>query len=300
MPSWSASDSKNSYGPIIDAAIACINDHLAGDLHLEHVARAAGLSPFHFHRIFTARVGETPGSFLNRVRLERAANYLIKDKNSSVTQISASLGFSSAAVFSRAFKKYFGLPPGEFRALKSEAYRRLIEDKRHQPEFAYLDLIGRLRQHVQVQEMPAYRVAYVSSRGGYNLSSIQFAWRRLYRWAERSGALCSETLMIGASFDDPFITAEDHCRYYACITIPESLRHDAEISLMTLEGGLYAVYRCECRAEDIQLAFQSLYGLWLPASGYQPADRTTYEIYRQTPENHPQGLYVMDICLPVI
>jgi len=299
MPTWNAAEARNSYGPVIDAAIAYINDHLGEVIHLEQLARAASLSPYHFHRIFTARVGETPGDFLNRVRLERAANYLIKDRAAPVTQIAAGLGFSSAAVFSRAFKSYFGLPAGQFRVLQGEAYRRLVEDRRRRPEAAYLEPLDELNQHVRLQQMPAFRVAYVPNLAGYDLPKICAAWTRLYRWAERSGYLGPDTLMIGVSYDDPFITPQDRCRYYACMTVPEGVRHDDRLSLMTLPAGPYAVYRCTCRAEDIQLAFHTLYGLWLPGSGYQPADSQTYEIYRETPETNPQGLFVLDICLPV-
>lgn len=299
MP-WNVHAAKTPYDPVIDAAVDYITAHLGEEIHLEQIAQAAGLSPFHFHRIFTAHLGETPGSFLNRVRLERAANYLIKDERSTVTQIATLVGFTSPAVFSRAFKGYFGLPPGQFRVSQGQIYRCQAAERRSRPEAAYLEPLGRLNRNVRVQELPAYRVAYAASRSGYDLPKINAAWTRLSRWARRRGYLEPEPLMIGVSFDDPFITAHNRCRYYACVTVPENLRRDPDLSLMTLEAGLYAVYHCEVRAADIQLAFHTLFGLWLPHSGRQPADRPTYEIYRQAPETHPQGLFSLDICLPIL
>jgi DNA-binding NtrC family response regulator len=47
-------------------------EHLGGPLRLADVARAARLSPFHFHRVFQVSVGETLAEFVKRLRLERA------------------------------------------------------------------------------------------------------------------------------------------------------------------------------------------------------------------------------------
>jgi len=62
-----------------DGCIERVNraiDHVLGHLHrpirLEEVARVAGVSPFHFHRVFRALAGETLGEFVKRLRLERA------------------------------------------------------------------------------------------------------------------------------------------------------------------------------------------------------------------------------------
>jgi AraC family transcriptional regulator len=40
-------------------------------------------------------------------------------------------------------------------------------------------------------------------------------------------------------------------------------------------------------------------GEWLPESGYQPDDRPAYELYHNDPKTHPQGKFIIDICMPV-
>ena len=56
----------------VNRAIDHITRNLAEPLQLEDVARVACFSPYHFHRIFRALVGETLHDFVKRVRLERA------------------------------------------------------------------------------------------------------------------------------------------------------------------------------------------------------------------------------------
>jgi AraC family transcriptional regulator len=73
------------------------------------VARAARLSPYHFHRVFQVLVGETLAEFVKRLRLERALVVMARAPRSSLTTIALTCGFSSSSDFSRRFKqRYFG------------------------------------------------------------------------------------------------------------------------------------------------------------------------------------------------
>lgn len=81
---------------------------------LNEIARAACLSPFHFHRSFRAFFGETPHQFVARLRLDRAAARL-RRHDSSVTDIALAVGFESPAHFSRAFRNRFGCTPQSYR-----------------------------------------------------------------------------------------------------------------------------------------------------------------------------------------
>jgi AraC family transcriptional regulator len=60
----------------INRAIDSIVRDLAQPLSLRGVSEASGFSPFHFHRVFKALVGETPNQFVMRLRLERALHLM--------------------------------------------------------------------------------------------------------------------------------------------------------------------------------------------------------------------------------
>lgn len=81
------------------------------------LAKMMGYSVPHFHRIFTAEVGESMAAYIRRVRLERAANKLITGAV-DLTQIGLEAGYQSQAAFSKAFKQYHSYTPSEFRQLK--------------------------------------------------------------------------------------------------------------------------------------------------------------------------------------
>ncbi len=83
-------------------------------VRLKDVARAAGMSSYHFHRSFRQLYGATPHQYLLRYRLERAAR-LLADSDASVTDIGLSVGFDNAAAFSTSFRGCFGLSPRAFR-----------------------------------------------------------------------------------------------------------------------------------------------------------------------------------------
>jgi AraC family transcriptional regulator len=91
-----------------------IEAELAGDLTLERIARAACLSPYHCHRMFSAVFRETPHAYVTRRRLERART-LLATTESSVTDVCLRVGFSSIGSFGSRFRDAFGVSPGALR-----------------------------------------------------------------------------------------------------------------------------------------------------------------------------------------
>jgi AraC-like DNA-binding protein len=91
-----------------------LHAHAAEDLDLAGIARAACLSPYHFHRAFTGAFGETPRQYRSRLRLERARR-LLEASEMSVTEICLEVGFESLASFSLLFRQSFGAPPSALR-----------------------------------------------------------------------------------------------------------------------------------------------------------------------------------------
>jgi AraC-like DNA-binding protein len=87
------------------------------DPDLAEIARAACLSPYHFHRAFARAFGATPHEYRNRLRLDRARR-LLAGGDMTVTQICGAVGFASPASFSTLFRKTFGVPPSALRPAK--------------------------------------------------------------------------------------------------------------------------------------------------------------------------------------
>lgn len=108
---------RDAYTARINRVIDHIERNLDRRLSLDELSRVASFSPYHFHRVFSAMVGETLSSFVGRLRLERAASQLLYAPQRAVTEVALDSGFSSPASFARAFKAHFGVSASEWRKI---------------------------------------------------------------------------------------------------------------------------------------------------------------------------------------
>jgi AraC-like DNA-binding protein len=91
-----------------------LDAHAHEDIDLEAAARQAGLSPWHFLRLFSRVVGVTPHQYLLRARLRNAARMLATDER-PVTDIALDAGFADLSNFVRSFRRAAGVSPRQFR-----------------------------------------------------------------------------------------------------------------------------------------------------------------------------------------
>src|SRR6266850_817590 len=95
--------------------VAYIEDHLDAGLTLEQMAAAAHLSAYHFARQFKAATGVPPHQYVIARRVERAQQLLHPDRDLSLAEIAAIVGFSDQSQFSHHFKRVVGVTPRHFR-----------------------------------------------------------------------------------------------------------------------------------------------------------------------------------------
>ncbi len=98
---------------------AFIDAHIDQPITLSDLAGAVGLSRFHFSRAFKATTGEPPYRFVAGLRVEAACRILVAAPHLSIDDTAASVGFSSAAQFRRAFQNRIGMTPQAFRRQSS-------------------------------------------------------------------------------------------------------------------------------------------------------------------------------------
>ena len=87
MVAEASESTRKEYAARMNRVVDYIQGHLSEPLDLERIAAIACFSPFHFHRLFCAWMGETLQVFVHRLRLERAAQMLLFDSSKSISDI---------------------------------------------------------------------------------------------------------------------------------------------------------------------------------------------------------------------
>jgi len=96
-----------------------VEEHLDAGLSLQQMAAVAHLSAYHFARQFKVATGQPPHQYVIARRVERAQQLLRQDRDLSLVEIAACVGFSDQSHFSHHFKRVIGVTPGQFRARES-------------------------------------------------------------------------------------------------------------------------------------------------------------------------------------
>ncbi len=286
----------------VNRAIDHIVRHLAEPLRLEQVSAAAGFSPFHFHRVFKALLGETLNQFVKRLRLERALYLMSHAPRRSLTQVALDCGFASSSDFSRSFKQHYGQPPSAF-DLEGFRHSRRAEFER---AMSGPDGAARLTSlpagqnpdgfTVTLRELPARTVAYIRVLEPYREGAAQAACERLLAWAIERGLAHGQWL--GYMWDEPEIVALADCRYDVALVVGDVVpageigRFDFP-PMRVAEVAVSGDIALEARAIDW------LYKTWLPTSGYVPDDQPAFEAWAGRPFAHGNEHFELACQLPV-
>jgi AraC-like DNA-binding protein len=92
-----------------------VDRHYTEPHDLAALAELAGLSKYHFQRLFKATYGLSPAAYLSQRRVERAQD-LLRATNLTVTEVCHAVGFSSLGSFSARFRELVGETPSAFQA----------------------------------------------------------------------------------------------------------------------------------------------------------------------------------------
>jgi AraC family transcriptional regulator len=289
-----------------------IQTNLYEDLSLQRLAEVARYSSYHFQRIFTEYVGESPKQYIIRLRLERIAHYLKVFPILTISELADKSGFASLSTFSRAFKNYFGISADEYRKMQEGEYRKFCKTNSKKCKYKTLNTPDLYLRDFSVDEimdwknkvsittkrLTGFTVIYVSTCLDKS-DSISLAFRKICQWAGPRGLLTSETRYIGMLLDIPFITPMEKCRYWAGISYPGNLKLPGEASVAEIPGGLYAGYRL---TGNLLSSLKSLLFFnhgWLGENGYAIQDLLGYELYNENPANRPSETIEKEILIPV-
>ncbi|HZC04868.1 MAG TPA: AraC family transcriptional regulator [Ktedonobacterales bacterium] len=128
-----------TYALMVERVLQVMRARLDAPPTLDEMGEIAGLSAFHFHRVFRSVTGAPPGEFLAALRLD-AAKRLLLTTSLSVTDVCYELGYASLGTFTTRFTQQVGLSPTRLRQIA-----RVLADEPLQPRIAtHIDMRRRI------------------------------------------------------------------------------------------------------------------------------------------------------------
>jgi AraC family transcriptional regulator len=89
-------------------------EHVAEEFSLDRLAAHAGLSKFHFHRLFKSATGVSPSHYHTNLRMSEARRRL-RETRMSVADVAYEVGYVNPSHFARLFRRETGLSPSDYR-----------------------------------------------------------------------------------------------------------------------------------------------------------------------------------------
>jgi len=286
----------------INRAIDVVRRDLGRPLRLETIAAAAGLSPFHFHRIFKAMTGETLQQFVKRQRLERALHHMSHSPQRPLTAIALDCGFASSSDFSRSFKQHYGASPRSFdlesyRRAHRETFERLTAEQNGGVPLAEVPAGHNPDGFTAtVRDLPARSVAYIRVPDPFRPGVARAACERLMRWADERGM--GDHQWLGYMWDEPEVVPLRKCRYDVAV-VADAFIPDGEIGQYTFPAMQVAEVMVRGDLALETRAIDWLYNTWLPQSGLLPDDQPAFEAWVGRPFAHGDTYFEIAVQLPV-
>lgn len=257
---------------IVNKSLSYMYKNIEHEITLDDLAKINHISKFHFHRIFKEETSENFSEVLTSIRLQKAANLLISNKHSTITEISKLCGYSSHSSFIKAFKKRFSYTPSQWKNGSFERYSEELNINK-------LREIKNLEYEIKVNE--EIYCAYIRHKG-YD-KSIKNTWQRLRAVAYQNNI--EEYKEIGLHHDNPSITPLNKCKYVAAITIDKNQKIESNISTFIIPKSLCAVFKLDGKFGEIIDLIRYIHQEWILNEG-KGYEITTLPIYIKYIKNH--------------
>lgn len=289
-----------NYRTLVQKSIDFIEGRLEKELQLDELAKLACLSKFHYIRLFSALVGETPKQYIIKRRISQGAKYILSS-NEKMIDIAYKYGFNSQADFTRVFKKYYGISPLKCRVQPERLVmyepvnimEKVFEDdfrcRLDQPKIIFIEDL-----HVWGYKTEG------NFHDNYENSTMNQFWYRvvpdLLQFRKTSEYTQAYGITLGSEYMGDF-------RYMVGYEAKDLWIPQEGLEKVVVKGGKYAVFNYKSQGDRFEMrslyhAMKYIYEEWLPATKYELDDRIELvEIIKEEDfDNENRGL---DICFPI-
>ena len=273
----------------INRVVDYLNEQVTSAPTLEELADIAGISRFHFHRVFRAVTGETPAGTVRRLRLAHAV-MMLKETSKPVTEIAFDVGYESSQAFSKALRAATGHSASELRE-DPGALDRAIEKLANPP-------VPASGQPLEVRMETVEPFTVVAARHVGPTPGLFHAFGALFGVIEEIGRAESMRGIYGVPIDD-VRDDPDSTRFDCCFDIGPDVEADDRFRSLTLGGGHYVVTRHIGHYDGLENTYDRFFGGWLSESGRTLRDAPFFNHYLADPETLPPEQWETDIYVPI-
>lgn len=255
----------------MNEALRYIEDHLDGEIDFNKVAAIAGVSEFHFRKMFSYLSGMGLSSYIRSRRLSQAAIDLQREQR--VLDVAVKYGYDSADGFSRAFREWSGMSPSEVKnSDRFKAFPRLTFQ---------LTIQGGMEMEYRIAEKDTFKLVGIKRRvpivfEGTNPEIMKIAQsitaeqrRQLQQWRNTD---VQTVVNASLNFDDGRLEEKGELDHLVgSIT---TLKDDFEdFDVVEVPAGSWAIFSLEGPfPQKLQDTWGKIFSDWLPSSNYELVD----------------------------
>lgn len=299
---------REDYARRVNVIVEYICNHLTDSMELDTLAKISNFSPYHFHRIMKAFLGEPIGAFITRKRVETAAR-LLRYSNMSVQKIAYKVGYDVPSSLSKVFKQYYAITPTEYKMNKTYTIMKPLNVNVH------------LKLDEKVVNLQPKQAIYIRLIGDYKENNYTLAWQKLWQYVFTSKQfsvemeqICQTTpksevlekmlkegniAHIGIYHNDPKMTGAKKQQADVCLALPFKMEPKGEIGVKEIAGGKYVAYCYQGPYDNLGEVYDTIYGKCIPNGGFQVDERPGFEIYLNDPEQTLPDKLQTEIYVPV-
>ena len=273
-----------------------IEDHLTDDISPEVISEYAGVSDYHFRKIFFYLTGLSLSEYIKNGRLSEANKDLLNGEK--VTDVAFKHGYQSIDGFTRAFKKWSGFLP-------SDVVKKGIS--KSFPKLSFIITVkGGISMECRIVDKPAFNFAGVSKRvplqfEGINNEIVKLAQSITEEQRKEMHALQDiepyEIVNVSYDSDTNFMKEEGYLTHLIGVLTTENNISD-KLDKVPVEACTWAVFPNEGPfPSTLQQTMARIYSEWLPASDYEVINAPSFSFTIMNP--HKKDHAYSEVWIPV-
>jgi len=273
-----------------------IEEHLTDEISLEMIAKYAGVSDYHFRKIFFYLSGLTLSEYIRDRKLSEANKDLLYGEN--VTDVAFKYGYQSMDGFTRAFKNWSGFLPSD---VKKGGISKSF------PKLSFVITVrGGIAMEFRIEDKPAFNLVGVSKRvpmqfEGINNEIVKLAESITHEQKEEMHSLqnIEPYEIVNASYDADanFLKEEGYLTHLIGILTTENQVSEL-LEKVPVEACTWAIFPNEGPfPSTLQETMAKIYSEWLPSSNYEVVNAPAFSFTRM--DEQKKDYAYSEIWMPV-